>query len=372
MKRLAQFLANEDGIALATVLGMIMVLTVLSVTLIDQVTSESNRAARAVTADAVFQAAEAGINDYIAKLTDDSQYYDHCVARGESTRRNESTLALVSQSTSPTSCLPGGASAWTAGATWTYPNRKNVVTAGIGDSSVNTTAVRGYAYNLEITPPYAAIGSNPGTNYIDVVSTGCKVVNPTATPLQCDTSANAPPKRTIEVHVRRTTPADFQFMMTSMDGSVCWASTIYGRMYSTGDIWVCGATFYGNVMAETLVRVKTGNPNPPNVVLPGRIYDDNHPEIRDVLKDPLSFSDLLASVSQVQSNAVLNTNLRAGSASTGYGTAFDDASANAWRFNFSSNGNVQVWKCINSSAPEANQPFCGGDLKVSGSVAVGR
>jgi hypothetical protein len=374
MKRLARFLANEDGIAMATVVAMVAVLTVLSIALIDQVTSESNRAARAVTSDAVFQAAEGGINNYIAKLTDDSQYFDHCVANGESTRRRADTFALVSASTGIASCQPGGASAWKAGVKWTYPNQKNTWTAGIGDASVNTTAIRGYAYNLMITPPYSPVGTNPGTNYIDVVSTGCKVIDPSATPLQCDTSAGAPPQRSVEVHVRRTTPADFQYMMTSMghnSDDVCWASTIYGRMYSTGDIFVCGATFYGNLMAEGLVRVKSGYANPPNVVSPGRIYDTNHPDIRTVLKNPLSFSDLLASVSQVQSNAILNTNLRAGSASTGYGTAFDDPTANAWRLNFSSNGNVQVWKCVNSSQPEANQPFCGGDLKVSGSVSAG-
>jgi Tfp pilus assembly protein PilX len=355
MKRLRRFLANEDGIAMATVVGMVVVLTVLSVALIDQVTSESNRAARAVTSDAVFQAAEAGINDYIAKLTDDSQYYDHCVAKGESTRQRADTLALVAHSTGASSCLPDGASAWTSGVRWTYPNGKDWYTAGIGDASVNTTAVRGYAYNLMITPPYAAVGTTPGTTYIDVVSTGCKVVDPAATPLQCDTTV---PQRTVEVRVRRTTPADFQYMMTNMGhGStdVCWQSTIYGRMYSTGDIYVCGATFYGNVMAEGLVRVASGYPAP-NVVSPGRIYDDNHPDIRTVLKNPLSFSDLLASVSQVQSNALLNPPPT---------TAFDDPAAKAWRINFSSNGNVEVWECFNSSAPEANQPYCGPDAKLN-------
>ncbi|MGA9761909.1 MAG: hypothetical protein WBQ14_05750 [Gaiellaceae bacterium] len=367
MKRLARFLANEDGIAMATVVAMIAVLSVLSIALIDQVTSESNRAAKSVTSDAVFQAAEAGINDYIAKLTDDSQYFDHCVAKGESTRQRADTNALVPPSTSTASCQPGGESAWKAGVKWTYPNQKDTWTAGIGDASVNTTAIRGYAYNLMITPPYAPVGTDPGTNYIDVVSTGCRVLDPSATPLQCDTRAGAPPKRAVEVRVRRTTPADFQYMMTSMDGDVCWASTIYGRMYSTGDIWVCGATFYGNVMAENLVKVKSGYANPPNVVSPGRIYDDNHPNIRDVLKNPLTFNDLLASVSQVQSNAILNTNLRAGSATTGYGMAFDDATAKAWRLNFSSNGNFQVWKCVTSSAsaPEATQPFCGPDAALN-------
>ena len=87
MSALKRFLAREEGVALATVIAMIAVLTVLSVVLIDQVTAESNRAASATTSDTVFQTAEAGIDDYIAKLVDDPQFYDHYVANGESTRR---------------------------------------------------------------------------------------------------------------------------------------------------------------------------------------------------------------------------------------------------------------------------------------------
>lgn len=340
---------------MAVVVGMIVVLTVLSVVLIDQVTGESRRAASAVTSDAVFQAAEAGVNDYIAKLIDNTGYYDLCVAKGESTRSTDAGV-LVPHSTSSTSCTPDGESAWRPGVRWTYPNGKDWWYAGTGDASSDTTAVRGYAYNLMITPPYAAVGSNPGTTYIDVVSTGCKVVNPDATPLQCDSAVR---QRSVQVHLRRTTPADFQYMIQSMPTSgpdvVCWASTIYGRMYSTGDIYVCGATFYGNLMAEKRVVVASGYPNPPNVVSPGRIYDINHPNIRDVLKNAVSFSDLLASVSQVQRNALLNTPY----------TAFDDSTASAWRVNFTSSGTVQVWKCVNSSTPESNQPYCGPDAALN-------
>ena len=82
MSRLTRLLAREDGIAMATVVSMIVLMTVLSVALLDQVTAESNRASNAVKSDGVFQAAEAGINDYVAKLLDDSQYFDHFVANG--------------------------------------------------------------------------------------------------------------------------------------------------------------------------------------------------------------------------------------------------------------------------------------------------
>ncbi len=352
MKRLIRFAVKEDGIAMATVVGMIAVLTLLSVVLIDQVASESRRSGEAVTNDAVFQAAEAGINNYIAKLIDNSGYYDQCVSQGESTREREDTHALVAHATSSTSCAPGGESIWTPGVKWTYPSGKDWWSSGTGDASADTTSIRGYAYNLMIVPPSAT----SATKYIDVVSTGCKVVDPTASPLVCDTKV---PQRAIEVHLRRTTPADFQFMMTSMPTSgsdvVCWASTVYGKMYSSGNIYVCGATFYGNLMAEDRVIVASGYTNPPNVVSPSRIYDVNHPDIRTVIKNSINISSLLASVSQVQRNAQLNSP----------SLAFDDSTAKAWRLNFSSNGHFQVWKCVNSNSPEADQPYCGPDVKLT-------
>jgi hypothetical protein len=368
MKKLRTLLAREDGIALATVMAMMVIMTALAVALMSQVTDETTRSGAAVTSDAIFQAAEAGINDYIAKLTDDVLYYDHCVAKGESTRMRADTHALVGHAVATSSCDPGGASAWPAGVRWTYPNHKDWWYAGTGSGGSNSTTLRGYAYNLEVTPPYTPVGAQPGADYIDVVSTGCKVVNPDATPLQCDSRFA---KRAIEVHLVRTTPADFQYMMTNMTSSdPCWASTIYGRMYSTGDIQVCGATFYGNVMAEGLVRVRSGYPNPPNVVYPGRIYDQNHPDIRTVLKNPLSFNDLLGAVSLIQNNAKENTNLRGqASSANDIGTAFDDSTASAWRINFTSNGKVQVWKCVNSTMPEANIPYCN-DVNLSGSVTL--
>jgi hypothetical protein len=368
MKKLRTLLAREDGIALATVMAMMVIMTALAVALMSQVTDETTRSGAAVTSDAIFQAAEAGINDYIAKLTDDVLYYDHCVAKGESTRMRADTHALVGHAVATSSCDPGGASAWPAGVRWTYPNHKDWWYAGTGSGGSNSTTLRGYAYNLEVTPPYTPVGAQPGADYIDVVSTGCKVVNPDATPLQCDSRFA---KRAIEVHLVRTTPADFQYMMTNMTSSdPCWASTIYGRMYSTGDIQVCGATFYGNVMAEGLVRVRSGYPNPPNVVYPGRIYDQNHPDIRTVLKNPLSFNDLLGAVSLIQNNAKENTNLRGqASSANDIGTAFDDSTASAWRINFTSDGKVQVWKCVNSTLPEANIPYCN-DVKLTNSPSV--
>ena len=335
--------------ALATVVSMVAILTVLAVALIDQVTNETTRAASAAKSDAVYQAAEAGINDYIAKLTEDSQYYDHCVAKGESTRRGNGVD--VPASTNTASCLPGGESFWKAGVSWTYPYGKNRWFGGTGNAFGNSTALRGYAYNLMVTPPSKAAG----TDYLTIVSTGCRVVDMNAATLQCDTSRTGAPKRALEVRIRPKTPADFQYIVPPMDSNdPCYASNIYGTMYSSGSIYTCGAHVYGLLEAENYV---SGS----GYTLMGstsRIYDKNHPDIRSVVKNPFAITDFGASPSSIKRLAGTNVPT----------TDFEDAGAVAWRINFASTGNVQAWKCVYQSGafdPASSQPFCGGDLTLS-------
>ena len=65
----------------------VALLATLSVVLIDTVSSESARSAKAVMRQSSFEAAESGLDDYIAKLADDRSYYLHWVHPAESTRR---------------------------------------------------------------------------------------------------------------------------------------------------------------------------------------------------------------------------------------------------------------------------------------------
>ena len=78
---------REDGVAMLTVVILVAFLSMVSVALIDLVTSESTRSNSARTSNAAFQAAEAGLDDYLSKLVDDKTYYLHHVHPAESTRR---------------------------------------------------------------------------------------------------------------------------------------------------------------------------------------------------------------------------------------------------------------------------------------------
>jgi len=366
MSRLTRLLAREDGIAMVTVVGMIVLLTVLSVTLLDQVTTESNRASNSVKSDAVFQAAEAGINDYVAKLLDDAQYYDHFVANGESTRTpctaNDAS-GVCNAWGSPTYAA---GSAWPSGTHWGYnpttnfPNGKDRWYAGTGTSSSNSTLLgtadwatstlrSGYAYNLMITPPSATLG----VNYVTIVSTGCRLVagTPISNPI-CDTSTNAPPRRAVEVRIRRMTPADFQFLWP---GNVAYGAdaTTYGKVYSGGTIDHDGYA-YGDLLAETSV---TGNvnltshrPTDANHPIKAKIYTQStNPSIRTQIKKQIVFNDFVMALKNIKSAAAYS------------GMSFANSSVGAWRFVFMANGTVQVSQCTRSGSDDVakTKPTCG-------------
>ena len=361
MSRLKRLLAREDGIAMFTVLAMITVLTVLSVTLIDQVTAESDRASNAVKADGVYQAAEAGVNAYIAKLLDDPQYYFDYVANGEATRTLCNTYSAGA-------CTAWGGTTYAAGSTWTQgshwgykpsagvPDAKNTWYAGIGDSggnstllgsadSSNSTMKSGYAYDLMITPPSSSLG----TKYVTIVSTGCRVVTGTPIPIPpgtnpCDSTT---PKRTVEVRIQRSTPSDYQFMWPG-DVSYGDDAKTYGRVYSGGSINHTGQLPNGGDWGDLLSEVSvTGNPYRPTGA---KFYTPStNPSIRTLpgLSKKVDFTQFQKSLAVVKSAAAYA------------GTSFDNSSVGAWRFAFSATGTFQVWKCALSGGyrdPESTAP----------------
>ena len=365
MKHLKRLFVREDGFAMATVVMMIGVMTLLSIVLIDQVTAESNRAARSVTSDAVYQAAESGINDYMAKLVDDPQFYDHFVANGESTRRECSSFDTNGECTALGAVVnPGGT--WNSGAGWIYPaaTGKNTWYAGVSGTSTGD-----YAYNLLIAPRSAA----NDRNYVTVVSTGCKVVNPAATPLVCDSRVA---QRSIEVHLKTTTPADFAFMYGQTPTQWGQSASTYGRIYvapkldqngnmvDAGNICHDGAA-YGDLMSEA------GRVNPTNCYFDGSHYiNPTHfrfvgsplPKKYDTttspkascpygsdpacpLKSPVKFSEFVTSLTDVSKSAAQNTPTM----------NFNSAGA-AWKIMLypgtGTNGTVTIWRC-NSQASQA-------------------
>ena len=91
MSRRLDAMRREDGVTMVLMVLVVALLGVVSLALLSSVQSESNRANAAVKRDAAFQAAEAGIHSYMSKLVDDTVFYNHYLAKGESTRRSSTT-----------------------------------------------------------------------------------------------------------------------------------------------------------------------------------------------------------------------------------------------------------------------------------------
>lgn len=132
---------RDDGVAMVTVVILVAFLSMVSVALIDLVSSESTRSGSAVRSNAAFQAAEAGLHDYLAKLVDDKTYYLHHVQPAESTRRPTSG-ADVDPLPAGTTCNPTKSGAlgvaWTVTATWD-PSPTARTTGASSQTATSTT-----------------------------------------------------------------------------------------------------------------------------------------------------------------------------------------------------------------------------------------
>ncbi len=338
VRRMMDRLRREDGVALVLVVFGVALLATLSVILVDTVTSESARSAKSVKRQSSFEAAESGLDDYIAKLADDRAYYLHWVHPAESTRQDDGsggTSALVSPSgSSPapsTWCRDTGnikqrpaPVAWAYGATWNNnPNGKDHW-CDLGN---------GYEFNLQITPPSA---SQLG---VKIVSTGRKIGNPADT-------------RIIEAVVRQSSITDFQEIA---DQSIGWAAgaTSYGLIYSNQNITWNGGTAYGNNYAVgTVSGSVTWQNGATGFDGNGSTAYQNLFAPPSPLTQPIDFNNFLTSFSDIASAA--------GDA-TGGGIYLDSSYA-SWRLTFNSDGTVKVEGCtdglIEKRTTSPTSPIC--------------
>ena len=199
---------REDGVAMLTVVILVAFLSMVSVALIDLVTSESTRSNSARTSNAAFQAAEAGLDDYLSKLVDDKTYYLHHVHPAESTRR-PTAGADVDPLPNGTTCNATKTGAlgidWTGTAIW------DPSIAGGKDNWCQLA--NGYEYNLQITPPSATNES------IQILSTGRKICSPAySTSSSCAPGTSTTQWRAVQEWVHWSLLSDFQ-MITNSDYS---------------------------------------------------------------------------------------------------------------------------------------------------------
>jgi len=321
---------DEDGIAMLTVLGMTVLLMVLAFGMIDVMQGEASRSRAAVKRDAAYQAAEAGVDEYISKLIDDRLYYVHFVHPGESTRRATASGRTVT-----------AGSTWqqSDGNTWTYPSGKNT---WYGSAKMGN----GYEYNLEIFPPTA---SQP---LIRILSTGRPVG---------DTDVRR--WRELEVLVRPSSVSDFQ-MVADADISYGSGATTYGKIYAGIDgngvahNVAHNGIAYGDIYAEGSV---TGSATMMNGA---QKYGSS--TIRTVIKTPINFNSFLVSLVDIRSAAGAG------------GIIQDTAGVDAWWLTFQANGQVNVQACTKVSGKPIGdaKPTCGAatplNIPANGAIYTGQ
>src|SRR4051794_35167830 len=295
MKAMARLRARtrgngDQGSAMITVVLMGAVLTAVSAALMASTLAEAARSGTGVIEATAMAAAEAGVDNYISKLTEDHTYYDDYVHPGEASRKDASGVTAQAKA------------AWTGAATWTYPDGKDAWLA-IGN---------GYEYDLQITPP------TPGTQLVKVVSTGRKTGTTTNT-------------RAIEVQVRAASVADFQ-MVSNADVSYGSSATTRGKIYAGIDssnvkhnIAHAGVA-YGNLYAEGSI---TQSPTYKN-----NAKGYNSSTIRSVIPNAVNFNTFTSSL----------VDLKAAAQAAG-GIYLDDATKDAWKLTFNSAGTVTIASC---------------------------
>ncbi|HZP73487.1 MAG TPA: hypothetical protein VFA97_08940 [Gaiellaceae bacterium] len=324
LTRLFDRLRDESGQTMMMVVILAAALAFSGTMLEQAVQTDQSQSATANTRQLAFAAAEAGLDDYIAKLLDDNEYYLHYVAPGESTRQSTTgvNVAPVAPPASPTP--------WPSayGTSWTYPNGKdNWVDLG-----------NGYSYNVEITAPKT--GTN-ATNYLDIVASGKKN----------GTTASYSTERVVEELLNPSSVADFQMLA---DASISYGSgaTTKGKIYAgvdpnnpnnKYDVNHDG-TAYGNIYAEGSVTGST------TLMNGATKYSGAAGTIRAQIKTPIQFTNFSGKFTDIK-RAAQNAN-----------GIYLDTSYPVWWLTFDSNGTVDIKGCsLNNgqAAQMATPTSCG-------------
>ncbi len=308
MRRLAA--KDESGLALVMVIAMVALLGALAVGLLDLVVSETQRSSQAVKRDGSLQAAEAGLDEYISKLVEDNSYYLHIVQAAEPTRKESNGTLITGSGSQGTD--------WDGELTWTYVGSKHWVSVG-----------NGYEYSLQVAPPTAT-----ATGVL--ITAWGRPANDT----------NTGDWRALQSSVRPSSVSDFQ-MMANADITYGTTATTNGKIYAGIDSSgvkhnvTHNGTAYGDIYAEGSVL------GTPTMMNGAKKYGSS--TIRSVIANPVSFSGFLVSLVNLQSHAQFG------------GIYLNDATKDAWKLVFQSNGTVTVQSCTKSGGNNVAYvaPTCG-------------
>jgi hypothetical protein len=318
---------DERGVAMVLVVFAMVILSVLGVALLELVTNETKRSGASVKSQTSFQAAEAGIDDYLAKLVDNRVYYLQYVHPAESTRRDTPSGTTVGVTGSCTTSSKPSPVQWSLSREWTSPNGKDRWCQLPG----------GFEYNLQVTAPQTPTNL---TDSIRIVSTGHKTGSTTDV-------------RSIEVLVDPTSVADYQMLSAS---SVTYGNdaTTTGKIYSANDICHQGVA-QANIYAEDDITCS------PSYQLGAVGFNSTNIPTPPSGTNFAALQVALIDVERAATTGGINLD------------DFDNTNYHGWRITFQSSGSFLVESCRRnaSNADLADQtPVCGGSGSYSDTKTI--
>jgi hypothetical protein len=313
--------SRDTGAALATVVMMVMFVSLALILLLKVASSEYQHSRAQEREDVVVAGAEAILDRYAAKLTIDPRYYLHWVDEAERARRCETVGApeygqLVE---------PGNP--WDELCdTWTYedpdPNGD-----GITDWFVHPVLDTGSTSGdigvlLEVTPP--------STGPVQVLVVGKR--------------GSSVQRRAITAGIHPTSLSEF-YRVTQNDLAYGDYAETFGKIYSGGDInFGNNTTAHANVYAEGRIT------SAPSVWADGAEgFTHNgiggYGDIRNEYPQPLDFNNFWDDLDLIQQSAC-----------GGGGVCLDDSDAKAWlvqEYVSAGVGKLQIWKSTASRTDTA-------------------
>ena len=298
---------TDRGAAMIAVMILGLVLTSIATITTTNAVKDLESASRNQRRTASFQAAEAGVEDYVAKITEDSTYFLRFVHPAESTRR----------SSTGTNVAAGGA--WNGTLDWTYPTARNAW----------RTLPNGYQYNLQIVPP------ETGNLGVKIIATGRR-------------AGSTADLRRLEVVVRPASIADFAYVSNN-DQVFSTGATTTGKVYTGIDTAgvAHSLTHYGKAYGNLYAEGRVWGMVPARLYNGAAIFDSmSVPNIRTEVGAALNFN--------LFTNALVDIHAAAAA-----GILLDDLSVDAWQLTFNNDGTVTIEQCWRNATSLAEwEPSC--------------
>lgn len=304
---------GQRGSVLVSTIAITGILAILVVAGLSVAGSNTASAGNQARGDIALQAADAGVDRYVARLVEDPFYFDYFVDAAEDPRID-----------------PGGGvhppgSPWTPGVPWTYaPGPPTTWRALQGTGATGATDARfgAAAYSLRITRPQL------GSDTVTVTSTARSG------------SGARPVTRAVQSQIRPGSIADFQ-IISNLSIAYGASATTNGLVYSNEDVSHAGtanaAVYAQRAACRTGVK-PCSSPDHSTTTFRGGVFDaTTTPSFSTVMPTPIDFSRFLRDTTRIRD-----------AAQYGGGIYRNDPTVNAWLLQFLADGRVRIHRVTSS------------------------